>query len=132
MLYYGILRCRNTTTSSYFHKRETYLASKSIKFQGLFLDARDEDNFTPLLCAAWKGQTEAGRTLLRYGADIQALDKETKSCLHWAVEMQHCDFVKMLFEHGHEGDEIIDWRDRDEQTALHYAAEVGSVKVFCC
>ena len=115
-----------------FVKGNDILHLNQIEFQGLFLDARDEDNFTPLLCAAWKGQTEAGRTLLRYGADIQALDKETKSCLHWAVEMQHYAFVEMLFEHGHEGDEIIDWCDRDEQTALHYAAEVGSVKVFCC
>ena len=57
------------------------------------------------------------------------MDKELKSCLHWAVEMQHVEFVKMLFEHGHGGEEIMDWRDRDEQTALHYAAEVGNVKV---
>ncbi|XP_072034493.1 transient receptor potential cation channel subfamily A member 1-like [Amphiura filiformis] len=98
--------------------------------QGLFLDSKDEDNFTPLLCAAWKGQTEAGRSLLRYGANIDAVDKEMKSCLHWAVEMQHLEFAKMLFEHGHGGDEILEWKDRREQTALHYAAEVGNVKVL--
>ena len=98
-------------------------------FKGLFLDSKDEDNFTPLLCAAWKGQTDAGRSLLRYGADIKAVDKEMKSCLHWAVEMQQFEFAEMLFEHGHGGEEIINWKDRAEQTALHYAAEVGNVKV---
>ncbi|XP_072042795.1 transient receptor potential cation channel subfamily A member 1-like [Amphiura filiformis] len=97
--------------------------------QGLYLETKDEDNFTPLLCAAWKDQTEAGRTLLRYGADITAIDKEMKSCLHWAVEMQHLEFAKMLFEHGHGGKEILNWKDRAEQTALHYAAEVGNVEM---
>ena len=66
---------------------------------------------------------------MRYGADIKAVDKEMKSCLHWAVEMQHLTFAEMLFEHGHGGEEIINWKDRAEQTALHYAAEVGNVKV---
>ncbi|XP_072032763.1 transient receptor potential cation channel subfamily A member 1-like [Amphiura filiformis] len=97
--------------------------------QGLYLETKDEDNFTPLLCAAWKDQTEAGRALLRYGADITAIDKEMKSCLHWAVEMQHLEFAKMLFEHGHGGEEILNWKDRAEQTALHYAAEVGNVEM---
>ena len=100
-----------------------------IVFQGLYLETKDEDNFTPLLCAAWKDQTDAGRSLLRYGADIKAVDKEMKTCLHWAAEMQHFEFAKMLFEHGHDGEEIIDWQDRAEQTALHYASEVGNVEV---
>ncbi|XP_072034633.1 uncharacterized protein [Amphiura filiformis] len=98
--------------------------------QGLYLDSKDEDNFTPLLCAAWKGQTEAGKALLRYGADIRVLDMEMKSCLHWAVEMQHLEFAKMLFEHGHGGEELLNWKDRGEQTSLHYAAEVGNVEVL--
>ncbi len=99
-------------------------------FQGLYLETKDEDNFTPLLCAAWRNQTEAGRTLLRYGADIKAFDKEMKTCLHWAAEMQHLEFAKMLFEHGHGGDEILNCRDRAEQTPMHYAAEVGNVEVI--
>ncbi|XP_072042762.1 transient receptor potential cation channel subfamily A member 1-like [Amphiura filiformis] len=97
--------------------------------QGLCLETKDEDNFTPLLCAAWKGQTEAGRSLLRYGADITAIDKDMKSCLHWAVEMQHLEFAKMLFEHEHGVEKILNWKDRVEQTALHYAAEVGNVEM---
>ena len=43
--------------------------------------------------------------------------------------MQHIEFIKMLFEDGHDAKEIIDWKDRREHTALHYAAEVGNVKV---
>ncbi|XP_072018517.1 transient receptor potential cation channel subfamily A member 1-like isoform X2 [Amphiura filiformis] len=97
--------------------------------QGLFLDARDEDDFTPLICAAWKGQVDAGRSLLRYGADIKVVDKEMKTCLHWAVETQHEKFVEMLFEHGHDGELLIEQQDRRERTPLHYAAEVGNVQL---
>ena len=35
----------------------------------------------------------------------------------------------MLFEHGHGGDDILEWCDRDGQRALHYAAQVGNVQV---
>ena len=98
--------------------------------QGLFLNAQDENNFTPLLSAAWKGQTEAGKALLRYGGDVRAQDKQLKTCLHWAVEQQHVEFVKMLFEDGHEGLVLLNWQDRHDQTALHYAAQVGNEKVI--
>ena len=98
-------------------------------FQGLYLNSKGQDNFTPLLCSAWKGQTEAGRTLLRYGADIKALDIGMKSCLHWAAEMEHIAYINMLFEPGHDGEQIIDCRDNQDQSALFYAAEVGNVQV---
>ncbi len=84
------------------------------------------------MCAAWKGQTDAGRTLLRYGADIHVVDMEMKTCLHWAVELQHLEFAKMLFEHGHGGEDLLNMKDRREQTALHYAAGVGNVQVGLC
>ncbi len=93
------------------------------------MNPRDEDNFTPLICAAWKGQEGAGRALLRYGADVKVVDKELKTCLHWSVENQHESFVKMLFEEGNDGQLLIEQQDRRDQTPLHYAAEVGNAKV---
>ena len=95
----------------------------------MYLDAQDEDDFTPLICAAWKGQTDAGRSLLRYGADIKMVDKEMKTCLHWAVEAQNVGFVKMLFEEGHDGELLLEEQDRREQTPLHYASDIGNAKV---
>ncbi len=54
---------------------------------GFEADARDRDNVTPLHRAAMGGHPEAVRVLLRYGADVNALDGMfSASPLVWAVE----------------------------------------------
>jgi hypothetical protein len=50
-------------------------------------DARDKDNVTPLHRAAMGGHPEAARTLLKYGADVNAKDGMFSATpLVWAVE----------------------------------------------
>jgi ankyrin repeat protein len=50
-------------------------------------DARDKDNVTPLHRAAMGGHPEAVRTLLKFGADVNALDGMFAATpLVWAVE----------------------------------------------
>lgn len=39
------------------------------------LNARDSDDSTPLHCAAWKGNVEAVKVLLEFGADVNAKNK---------------------------------------------------------
>jgi ankyrin repeat protein len=54
---------------------------------GFEVDARDRDNVTPLHRAAMGGHPEAVRVLLRYGADVNALDGMFSATpLVWAVE----------------------------------------------
>ena len=50
-------------------------------------DARDKDNVTPLHRAAMGGHPDAVRVLLRFGADVNALDGMFSATpLVWAVE----------------------------------------------
>ncbi|PIK35762.1 putative transient receptor potential cation channel subfamily A member 1-like, partial [Apostichopus japonicus] len=94
-------------------------------------DICDEDSFTPLMCAAWKGNCEAGGILLKEGSAIETLDYNQKNCLHLAVEMDHVEFVKMLLRHVNSVN-IINATSKMEWTPLHYAAENGNVEIMRC
>ena len=43
--------------------------------------------------------------------------------------MGQTDLLNLLFENGALG--MLEWLDRSDQTALHYAAEIGNVAVSC-
>jgi ankyrin repeat protein len=54
---------------------------------GFEADARDKDNVTPLHRAAMGGHPDAVRTLLKFGADVNARDGMFSATpLVWAVE----------------------------------------------
>ncbi|XP_077862816.1 uncharacterized protein LOC102805597 [Saccoglossus kowalevskii] len=91
--------------------------------RGASVDAKDADNFTPLICAAWKGQTLAATALIQHGAKISSVDTEMKSCLHWAVGCGHLEFTLTILLSG--GDSLLDLKDKNDQTPMHYAAELG-------
>lgn len=105
-----------------------YCSFTIIIFKGCPPDICDEDSFTPLMCAAWKGNCEAGGILLKEGSAIETLDYNQKNCLHLAVEMDHVEFVKMLLRHVNSVN-IINATSKMEWTPLHYAAENGNVEV---
>ena len=53
---------------------------------------------SPLHCACWKGQTEAGEYLLDNGAQIAESDSSLKSALHWAVQFGHYETLISLLK----------------------------------
>ena len=95
--------------------------------RGARVNAKDKDNFTPLLLAVWKGQTESAKLLIEEGAKLYLTDSTMNTCIHLAVEYDHCDTLTMLLENGAVG--LINLTDKDYRTPLHDAACSGSVKV---
>lgn len=49
------------------------------------VDSRDEDGFTPLHLAVIAGNVQLVQFLLANGADVNALDSERHSVVHWAT-----------------------------------------------
>ena len=95
--------------------------------RGAHINSKDKDNYTPLLSAVWKGQTEAGKLLIDKGAKTQVTDSTLKTCLHLAVDNDHTDTLEMLLENGASG--LVNTTDKDYKTPLHYAAHEGNFEV---
>ncbi len=68
--------------------------------QGVAVDARTEEAYTPLHIAAVFGQTAAAELLLNHDADVSLADKHGNTALHMAVFLGHTDVVRALLAHG--------------------------------
>ena len=54
--------------------------------------------YTPLIIAAWHGNTGAVEMLLEEGADAFAKDSTDMTSLHWAASHEHPEIVKLLLQ----------------------------------
>ncbi|EEZ95357.1 ankyrin repeat domain-containing protein [Legionella longbeachae] len=61
-------------------------------------DSLDKRSQTPLIMASIANNIKAVQELLNYGAEINKTDAENKSALHYAVEANHLNIVKLLLE----------------------------------
>lgn len=68
--------------------------------QGVAVDARTEEAYTPLQLAAVFGQTAAAEFLLSHNADVSLTDNDGNTALHMAVFLGHTDVVRALLAHG--------------------------------
>jgi ankyrin repeat protein len=81
--------------------------------------ARSKGDFTPLLFAAQQGAVEAGRALLRAGADAnESRSKDRLTALMIAAAGGSTEFSALLLENGADPN----LSDANGYTALHYAA----------
>ncbi len=77
-------------------------------------DAADDFGRTPLMLAAFNGNTAAAQALLRQGAPVNARDKNEMTALTWAAP----EVIALLLRSGAD----VHARDRFGRTALSYAA----------
>ncbi len=94
--------------------------------RGAEVDARDEDQGTPLMRAAEGDNKKVARLLLERGADIHARDEEGKTALMHCCYGGNRKLTTLLLEAGAE----IDARCREGQTALMYAAIYGGPDII--
>jgi ankyrin repeat protein len=95
---------------------------------------RNANGYTPLHVAAREGHADAIRTLLSAGADVNAVDVETKDSgypegwtpLHLAVLFRKTKVAELLLDKGAKAN-AADRRGR--LTPLHYAAWSGDVEL---
>ena len=87
---------------------------------GADVDAQDNDNMTPLLCAIESGRSlVAAQLLLDYDANIHLQDKIGQTPLHLASRRGLSDVVALLLRSGAH----VDPRDNDNKTPLLCALE---------
>src|SRR5689334_22778648 len=81
---------------------------------------------TALHIAARHGSRAEMETALNTaGADINGIDKDNNTALHYAAEFDNLDAATVLVEHGAN----VNIGDEDQDTPLHFAAQKGSRRV---
>ena len=83
--------------------------------------AEHEGDHTNLMRAALEGRTEAVKTLLESGADVNEKDDEGRTALMFAVTNIQTDSVNLLLDHGAD----VNATANDGCTALMLAASSG-------
>lgn len=78
----------------------------------------DNDGYTVLCYAAYRGHAEIVKLLLEHGANPDLVDDNWNTSLILAAQENHPEIVKLLLEHGVEPDTV----DDDGNTALVLAA----------
>ncbi|KAK3737775.1 hypothetical protein QZH41_012214 [Actinostola sp. cb2023] len=74
----------------------------------------------PLLCAVKRGHNKAIVFLLKRGSPIALRDTQYRTCLHIAVYTAGIETVRVILKNG--GGILLDSRDKDGKTPMHYAA----------
>ena len=121
---------------SYSFRASRYGRLETVKYlhgHGGRLDARDEDAYTPLMCAVWKGKNEIVEYLLQNGAKIDLTDVDMRTVFHLAIDENHADTLQLLISKSQthqDHEEIVNAVDKDFKTPLHYAAKLGIVQVI--
>ena len=87
----------------------------------LYLNQRDREKRTALICAATRGHVAIVRLLLEKGADIKAKDQWGMTALAEAAGMAHGAVVRLLLEKGAD----IEVKDEMGRTAQKLAADKG-------
>ncbi len=99
------------------HKVSLFLIAKQSD-----INARDDEERTPLHYAAMNGLTEMCRFLLDFNANIKLRDTNCWTVLHHAVNNNHFDTATLLIKRG------ADLNPEDHKygrTPLHLASELG-------
>ena len=96
-------------------------AQKMIK-EGAEVDARDDNNLTPLMVCAIHGNDRMAAALIQAGADVHAVCNQQETALHWAAENNCAAVVQLLLAAGASASALY----VDGALPLHYACTHGT------
>jgi len=95
---------------------------------GCQVDIQDlTSGWTPLMrLASMNGNVKIARTLIQYGADINALDNDKKSILMMATINSHEELISLLILKGAK----IDTKSNHHKTALDFARSLKNIQIL--
>lgn len=108
---------------------KTELLELELKKEGVDINLKDKDEYTPLHLAAINGHSECVGILLESGANATLTDKNGRTALHWAAMKEHGICLAYLLHKA--GKDIISLRDNDDCTALNLANKNGNEGAIC-
>ena len=82
--------------------------------------------WTPLTCAAYNGDIDIAKTLIRYGANLDASAPEYSTPLRTAIDFKHTELCKFLISCGAN----VNLEDGDSgNTPLHSAIQTNNEEI---
>lgn len=91
---------------------------------GAFLEFRDGDGFTPVLCAVMGGNVRNTQRLVEFEADVSKTSFKNETAMHLAAKNGHTDVIKLLLEYNVN----VNAFDRELRTPLMLAARGGNLE----
>jgi len=106
------------------HRRHMNVAQLLLE-HGADADARDDDEYTPLLWASLEEDLELVRFLFKHGVDAEARDKRDFTALERAAKRGNVELARILLEHGAN----VDSQDMERRSPLYLASDWGKPAV---
>ena len=91
--------------------------------EGADVNAKDEDETTPLHYAAHRDRKEIAELLIAKGADVNAKDEDGVTPQHLAAELGHKEIVELLIAEGADVNAKVVAADVKAETPLNFAIE---------
>ena len=91
---------------------------------GSDINARNQDQETPLHVATQTGKSYVVESLLGYEPDVDLVNKHGETALHLATRMGNIDIIEALLYKGAD----IDVQNLNQDTPLHIAVENGNLE----
>ena len=118
-------KCKNSWDSETGGGAPTFIEALASRAKDLEIDARDPHGLTPLHLAVTHSHLQTSRLIVA-GADLFAVDNKQRNVLHLACSAREDGTVGHLVELT--GKRLLDARDSDGLTPLHYACAGGRLE----
>ena len=102
-----------------------HLVLNSLIKNGTDVNAKDDEERTPLHLAIINRHLELGMFLIEYGANVNAKDNYGKTPLHYAAKKGYTEIAEVLVQEGAD----LNAKDMDADTPLHLALMYGYTEI---